>query len=450
MTAPFLWKWPAIRPERMGAREFIYFFLCYAGRYRMQHNNGRQLSIVVLTVFLDLVGLSLVIPVAAPLFLGTNITLFSAEVPLQYRTLILGFLLGTGPVIQFFLAPLLGAYADRAGRKPVLILSVLGNALGHALFGVGIITQQLWLLFISRALAGVGSANISAANSVVADISDHESKVRNFGLVGMALGLGFIFGPYLGGVLSDATVVSWFNLATPLWVATFLALVNAAMIWLFFSETLRERIRTRMNVWTGIHNIARAFTLPRMRAIYLVSFFMGFGYNFFAQFFSVFLVTRFEFTTSQIGALFAYVGIWMAFTQGLLARYLSRVVSARAVVRWAPLVAVVVLLILARVTQVQTVYLLLPLVAMAYGVNGPNVTSLISDIADRESQGEALGIERAMSALSFGIPPILSGWAVGIDVSMPMVFAAFFIFVAWFTFVRFVPRVVRPVFHEVS
>jgi len=327
---------------------------------------------------------------------------------------------------------------------------VLGNALGHALFGVGIITQQLWLLFISRALAGVGSANISAANSAVADISDHESKVRNFGLVGMVLGLGFIFGPYLGGVLSDPMVVSWFNLATPLWAATVVSVINAGVIWLFFSETLRQRILTRMDAFTGVRNIVRAFALPRMRAIYLVSFFMGFGYNFFAQFFSVFLVARFEFSTSQIGALFAYIGIWMVFTQGLLARYLSRVVQARTIVRWAPLVAVIVLLILARVTQVQTIYLLLPLVAMAYGVNGPNVTALISDLADRESQGEALGIERAMSALSFGIPPILSGWAVGISVSMPMVFAAFFIFVAWLTFVRFVPRIAAPVFHEVT
>ncbi len=417
----------------------------------MAYSKTRQLSIIVLTVFLDLVGLSLVIPVAAPLFLGSSTELFGVATSLQYRTLILGLLLGTGPVIQFFVAPLLGAYADRAGRKPVLIVSVLGNALSHALFGVAILTHQLWLLFLSRMLTGIGSANISAANSAVADISGPEDKVRNFGLVGMGLGLGFIFGPYLGGLLSNSEAVSWFNLATPLWAAAVVSVINAGVIWLFFGETLRLRIRTRMNAWTGLHNIVRAFGLPRMRAIYAVSLCMGFGYNFFVQFFSVFLVARFAFTTSQIGALFAYFGIWTAFTQGVLARYISRAVPARSVVRWAPLGAVVMLLILARVTQVQTVYLLLPLVAMFYGVNGPNITSIISDLADNQSQGEALGIDRAMSALSFGIPPILSGWAVGISVSMPMVFAAFFIFVAWFMFVKFVPRSRESgVFHEVE
>lgn len=418
----------------------------------MQQNNTRQLSVIVLTVFLDLLGMSLVIPVAAPLFLSSDALLVGAGVSLQYRTLIMGLLLGAGPVVQFFFAPLLGAYADRIGRKPVLILSVLVNALGHTLFGLGIFTQQLWLLFAARALAGVGSANLGAANSAVVDVStDQESKVRNFGLVGMAIGLGFIFGPFLGGILSNASLVSWFTLATPLWVAAILSTINAIIILLFFRETLKDRLTSPMSIWTGIHNIAKVFTMPSLRSIYLVSFLLGFGYNFFVQFFSVFLVARFQFTSMGIGALFAYIGIWSAFTQGILTRYLSRFVGPRAVVRWAPLGAVAVLLFLAAVERVQSVYLLLPLVAIAYGVNGPNISALISDAADRESQGGALGIDRAMAALSFGLPPILSGWAVALDVSMPMILAAVFIFFAWAVFVYSYRRITpRGVFHEVS
>ncbi len=416
----------------------------------MHEGNNRQLSIIVLTVFLDLLGLSLVIPVAAPLFLSSDALLVGAGVSLQYRTLILGLLLGAGPVVQFFVAPLLGAYADRAGRKPVLLISVLVNAAGHALFGLGIITQQLWLLFISRALAGVGSANIAAANSAVADSSTPETKVRNFGLVGMGVGLGFIFGPFLGGLLSSSSLVSWFTLATPLWAATALALINALIVQLFFRETLRDRLTTAMSAWTGIHNIIRAFTMPNLRSMYLVNFLLGFGYNFFAQFFSVFLVAKFQFGTTEIGILFAYLGIWMAFTQGVLTRYLSRFVAPHTVVRFAPLIAVAVLIFLAVVERVQAIYLLLPLVAVAYSINGPNITALISNAADQESQGEALGIDRAMSALSFGLPPILSGWAAALHVSMPMIFAAAFILLAWAVFVYAYPRAPRVVFHEIS
>lgn len=416
----------------------------------MQRENTRQLAIIVFTVFLDLLGLSLVIPVAAPLFLSADATFFGSAVTVQYRTLILGILLGVGPIVQFFVSPLLGAYADRAGRKPVLIISVLVNAVGHALFGVAILTQQLWLLFISRALAGVGSANLAAANSAVADISNSESKVRNFGLVGMALGLGFIFGPFLGGVLSDSSVVPWFNYATPLWVAAALSVANALVVKFFFRETLRERFVGRMDIFTGVRNIARAFSMPNLRSMYIVNFLMGFGYNFFAQFFSVFLIARFQFGSAEIGVLFAYVGIWMAFTLGILTRYVARVARAEEVIRVAPLATVALLLVLSQVQTVPTVYLLLPLLAMVYGVNGPNVTSIISDLAGRESQGEALGIDRAMSALAFGLPPILAGWAAGINVSMPMIFAAVFIFIAWGVFMHFRKYSGLPIFHEVS
>jgi MFS transporter, DHA1 family, tetracycline resistance protein len=416
----------------------------------MHTRNKSRLPIIVLTVFLDMLGISLVIPIAAPLFLSSDALLLGAHVSLEYRTLIMGLLLGIGPIVQFFITPLLGAYSDRMGRKPVLIVSVLVNALGHALFGLGIVTQQLWLLFASRVLAGVGSANLAAANSAVADVSDPSVKIRNFGLVGMGLGLGLIFGPFLGGVLSDAHIASWFTLATPLWFAAVLAILNAIVVQLFFDETLRERIHTPMSLLTGARNIAKAFRMPNLRSIYLVGFLMGFGYNFFAQFFSVFLVAKFQFSTAQIGALFAYIGIWSAFTQGVLTRYLAKFVPPRSIIRWAPLAAVAVLLFLAAVEHVRNVYLLLPLVAMAYGVNGPNITALISDSADQSSQGEVLGIDRAMAALSFGLPPILSGWAVALHVSMPMIVAAVFMFLAWLVFVYSYPRASRTVFHEVS
>ncbi|MCC6934083.1 MAG: MFS transporter [Candidatus Yanofskybacteria bacterium] len=409
-----------------------------------------QLTVLVLTVFLDMLGVSLVIPVAAPLFLGPDGGIFGPLVPLDYRTLILGFLLGTAPIVQFFSAPLLGAYADRAGRKPVLTLSVLATGLGHVLFGMGILSQQIWLLFVSRALAGAGAGNISAANSAMADVSDDTSKVRNFGLIGMAIGLGLIFGPYLGGQLSDPSVAPWFTYATPLWIAAGLSALNALVIQLFFRETLVQAISGDMDVLTGVRNIVRAFTMPTMRTMYLVSLLFGFGYNFFTQFFSVFLIARFQFSSSEIGVLFAYVGLWIALSQGLLARFLSRLVRPSTVVHWAPLATAAVLLVLAGVHKVHTVYLLLPAVAAFYGLNSPNVTALISDLADRQSQGEALGINQSMSALSFGIPPIIAGIVSTVNVALPMILAAVFMLVAWFIFVRFHYQRTRPLFHEVE
>lgn len=425
--------------------------MCYAVDCTMGHSHSRQMAVLVVTVFLDLLGMSLIIPVAAPLFLGSNLTFFGSAVPLEYRTLILGLLLGTGPVIQFLMSPLMGAYADRVGRKPVLLVSVLVNALSYALFGMGIISHSLAMLFVSRALAGVGAANMAAANSAVADISTRDTKVRNYGLLGMAVGLGFIFGPFLGGKLSDPALYASFTLATPLWVASVLAVMNAVVVLLFFRETLQNRLHTPVHLLTGVRNVIRAFSLPNLRAMYLVSFLFGFGFNFFVQFFSVFLIARFAFTSSHIGALFAYVGVWMAVSQGVFARSLAKYVSARTVIRWSVLAAAVILLVLAGAHTISTVYWLVPLAAIAYGLNPPNMTALVSDLADRESQGEALGISQSMSALSMGLPPILAGWFVGMHVALPMIGGAAFMLAAWALFVRsHISAEPRPVFHEIS
>jgi DHA1 family tetracycline resistance protein-like MFS transporter len=404
---------------------------------------------IFLTVFIELVGMSIVIPVAAPLFLGSDSLLFDPRFTIEYRTLVLGLLLFIAPLIQFFSSPLMGAYSDRVGRKRVLLFSVFLTGIGHLLFGFAVMTGHIWLLFISRILAGAGAGNISTANSATADLSTHESKARNFGLIGTAAGLGIIFGPLLGGKLSDPTVVSWFNYATPLWFAALLSLVNLLFILVAFRETLTERIHRSMDVFTGTRNLIRAFTMPNLRLLYGVNFLFSFGFNFFTQFFSVFLVARFGFGAGEIGTLVAYVGLWLAFTQGILTRVLSRFMAPITVIRSAPLVAAATLLILARVQHVETTYLLLPVVALAYGVTPPNLTALISDASDKESQGEALGINGSMSALSFGLPPLVAAVAITINVALPLIFAGGFILLAWLIFVRFHRPLTQPVFHEV-
>jgi MFS family permease len=374
---------------------------------------------------------------------------FGAGADFAYRALLLGFLLGTAPLVQFFASPIMGGYADRMGRKPVLVVSVLANGLAHFLFGFAILTGQLWLMFTSRVLAGLGSANLAVANSAVADISEPEAKVRNFGLIGVGIGLGFIVGAYLGGTLSDPSFAPGITAATPLWLATALTVLNAMFIMLFFSETLREPLRKPMSVLTGARNFARAFTIPNLRVLFIVSLLLGFGFNFFAQFFSVFLISKFSLTSADIGIMFVYVGVCIALTQGVATRVLSRIAAPVEVLRWAPLVGVVTLLALTQVERLSTVYFLLPIVALGYGVNPPNLSALISNLAGKESQGEALGISQSMAAVSFGIPPIISGIVSGIDVALPMTLAAVSIFAAWVVF-RFGFRSDSArVFHEV-
>jgi len=168
----------------------------------MKKKNSSILTIFF-TVFIDLLGLGIVIPILPALIINPTANLLPFDTAFSQRTIIYGFLIASYPIMQFFGAPLLGTLADRFGRKKILSISLLGTWAGYVLFIIGILTQDIYLLFIGRSIDGFTGGNISIAQSAISDISTPENKSRNFGLVGMAFGLGFVIGPYIGGKLSD-------------------------------------------------------------------------------------------------------------------------------------------------------------------------------------------------------------------------------------------------------
>ncbi|MBP9773498.1 MAG: MFS transporter [Candidatus Peribacteraceae bacterium] len=400
-------------------------------------NPKRKLSLgtIFFTVFLDLVGLGIVIPIFAPLFLNHSSTILPAATPDNIRSIILGILLASYPLAQFFGAPLLGGWSDRVGRKKALVVSLIGTVIGYVIFAMGIVMGNIYLLFAGRIMDGFTGGNISIAMSAIADQSDETSRARNFGLVGMAFGLGFILGPFIGGKLADPTIVSWFNDATPFWFAAILSTINILMVIWRFRETLHTSVRREMSLLTGFHNIAKAFTIPNLRTMFIVVFFLTLGFNFFTQFFQVFLYDKFSFTQSNIGDIFAYAGIWIALAQGVIIRPLSRRFSPTQIFSYSALILGIALPVLLVPDKAIYLYMVLPFVAVANGLTQPNMTAIISGLSSKESQGEALGINQSIQSLGQAIPPIIAGFIVAIDRSLPIMVSGAFTLLAWFLFV---------------
>src|SRR3979409_675399 len=235
--------------------------------------------IILFTILIDTLGIGILGPIL-PQLLGNPASphyLLGKDAAPGSGYIMFGFLVGIFPVMQFFATPILGQLSDRYGRKPVLALSLAGTSLGYTLFATGIVIRNIPLLFAARALDGITGGNLSVAQASIADVTKPEDRTKNFGLIGAAFGVGFIVGPFLGGLLGDPAVVSWFSASTPFWFAAMLAAANTTQVLLQFDETNEHIRHVPMQLLKGMANIARAYAMPELRTIFVTSFLFNMG-----------------------------------------------------------------------------------------------------------------------------------------------------------------------------
>ncbi len=402
---------------------------------------------VFVTVFIDMLGATIVLPVLAPLLLDFANGIMPIDVSAmdtvqlkalkENRNIIYGLLIAIFPFAQFFGAPILGTWADKVGRKKVLLLSLIGTLIGYVLFSVGVHNSMIVLLFISRGLDGFTGGNISIAFSAVSDVSKPEDKARNFGLVSMAFGLGFIVGPVVGGVLSDATISSYFSFETPFIVAALLCVLNIFLVRKYFFETLKESSDKPFNLLQGFYNIGKAFRTKSFRVLFIVTFFGVFGFSLFTQFLQIFFIEKFNYSVSDIGFFFAFVGLWIAITQGFLLGKIRKKLSETQIVRFAVPCLSVILLLYIFPSKSAYLFALAPFVAIFQGLYRPNLQAIISNTASANEQGEILGINQSVQSIAMTIPPVLAGFIVSMNVHLPIILASVFTFIAFLVFLIF-------------
>lgn len=375
-----------------------------------------SLFLVLFTIFLDLIGIGILIPVI-PQLLGNPDSasyLLAPGTPLQTGLFLLGLLTAVYPLAMFFAAPVLGQLSDRYGRRPVLAISIAGTSLSYVLFAIGIHLGSVPLLFFSRILDGLTGGNISVAQAAIADVSTPENRSKNFGLMGATFGLGFIIGPFLGGKLADPTLVSWFDASVPFWFAALLAAANMLCIIFIFRETNTHiRPGTRLTWTKSVRDIVRAMTMKDLRVLFLVTFLFNGGFTFFTTFFGVYLIERFGYKEGDIGTFFAYVGLWIAFTQAVLTPRVAKRFSEKAILRFGLTATGLTILLYVLPHESWWLYVIVPVFAIINGLTQANFMGIISRSAAPSIQGEVLGINASVAALSQAIAPILSGFVAG-------------------------------------
>jgi len=387
----------------------------------------KALPIVILTIFLDVLGVGILMPVLPQL-------IFRIFEPAGYSyhtsLIILGWLTAIYPLMQFLSTPILGQLSDRYGRKSILGFSLFGTAVGYALFAIGIITKNIPLLFFARAMDGITGGNLSVARAVIADVSPPEKRTKNFGLIGAAFGFGFVMGPYIGARLAAPNVSffgllntpHWFGPAVPFWFTAILSVVNTLLVLFILPET-HKHINTKLKMaWTkSIDNIRHAAAHPSLRIIFASEFLFWGGFTFFTTFFQILLIQKLGFKVNNVGDFFAYIGVCIALTQGLLTPRLAKRFTNQQILR-VSIPGLGFALFLQTLPHNTTQLLMVaPFIALFNGLTMANISALVSLSADKKIQGEVLGIEASVQALAQAIPAIIAGYIAVLGVSVPVI-----------------------------
>jgi len=271
-----------------------------------ERTKTRALPLVFLVMLMDIVGLSILGPVA-PYIMR----------PFSSDALTVTLLMVIYAAAQFFAAPALGKISDRVGRRPVLLVSVFGSAVGYFLFGIG---GTLWVLFLSRLIDGITGGNLSTATAVIADVSQPEERAKNFTLMGIAYGLGFILGPALGGALGQVSP------ALPVLAAGAISLVSVGLIYFLLPETLpfekRETAPLRPVDFNPFASIGAMARVPGIGRVLLATGLFNLAFDGINSTTALFMMDKFTAQPWHIGALFVVVGLATAIMQGTLVRTL--------------------------------------------------------------------------------------------------------------------------------
>ncbi len=349
---------------------------------------GSRLGIIFLTVFIDLVGFGIILPI-----LPYYAQRFGAQ------GLGFGALVGSYSLMQFLATALLGRLSDRVGRRPILLTTMVLNAVGYTLFANA---GSYGVLLVARLISGFAGGNISAAQAYVADITPAAERSRGMGLIGAAFGLGFTLGPAVGGFAAH-----WGGPAAPGLVAAGLSLANLVSAYFILPESLRAEHRVTRPLFDFGH-IGAAVADRRLRPLMLVWALAPFAFAGYTVALPLYAGARFGWRERELGLFFAVVGLTAAVVQGYLYGKIVRRFGERALLIVGMFGMALGIVVVPLAGSSAALYGWTVVLALSNSVFAPSATGLVSVYVGPTEQGTVLGAAQAIAALGrMAGPPAL-------------------------------------------
>ena len=353
----------------------------------------KRLFSILLVVFIDLLGFSLILPLL-PYYAET----FNAS---EFTT---GLLIASYALMQLIGAPILGRLSDRYGRRPVLLVSVFGTFIGFLLFGFA---TSLWILFAARILDGITGGNLSVAQAYISDVTDAKNRAKGLGHIGAAFGFGFIIGPVTGGILSQ------YGYNIPAFVAAGLALINFILIYAWLPESLtkekREQLGEQKKPSFTLDALVTALKRPFTGSLLITRFFFSLAFAIFQTIFSLYALAKFNLTARDTGFVLTYVGVLSVFVQGFLVGRLTNRFREDHLITVAVALMAVSLLGWALAPSVFWLLVVLTPTSISGGILNTLLSSTLTKTVAPQEIGGILGLSASVESSTRIIAPILGG-----------------------------------------
>lgn len=387
------------------------------------------LSAIFFTIFLDFFNLGLIYPIFTSLVFEGSGEIIRLNASDFYKNTAFGFLIAAFPFGQFLGAPLIGHLSDQYGRRKLLIISLIGTVATLLICVGGVLLSSFYLLILGRFAGGLMAGNMTLAYASLADFSSQEDKVKNFALIPLAIGLGFGLGPYLAGILANPNTHSLAGPALPFLAAVLLALTNLVLVVWKFPETGTAKHHNgnlTASFLQGMTRLGKALRLKALRPYLWVLFLMLSSNLVFVQFVGPFAIERFGFDVTQVGYLYANIGISVAighafFTRRLASRYTPEQALIWSLVALGVLIVCILLSPTALVLHIVTFFVMIAC-AVAY----TNSMALVSNQAAKDQQGEVMGVAVSIQSCAEFLPAMILGFLAFITQILPLFIAALF------------------------
>jgi MFS transporter, DHA1 family, multidrug resistance protein len=371
------------------------------------------LPILFVVMFLVMVGFGIIIPVLP--FYAEEIGANPTE---------LGLLMAVYSLMQLIFAPIWGQVSDRIGRKPVMMIGITGLALS---FFIQAISTELWMLFAARILGGIlSSANMPTAMAYVADITTDENRGKGMGIVGAATGLGFVFGPAIGGIFSKI------SLSMPFYLASGSSLITLVLVFLLLKESTNKKMTVKREpIWKAFNS--------NVSILFLVQLLISLSLSGLEATFAYFAGKRAGLESIQLGYIFMIMGFGSALVQGGLVGRLTKKYGESTVIQGGIIVSALGFVLILFVHSFTTAAIFLTIFGLGNGVIRPSVSSLLTK-KSTAGYGSSTGLLSSFDSLGRIIGPVIGGWLFGLSIGLPYISGAIISIAALILFILFRPQ----------